>query len=134
MRVHWSEVFDEDEAWGWRGVLYALLVGPRDRVAYIGMAWRSSLRERWRRKPDVWRYITEELGYREHVLLVGEPLVAAGPNLTEKLLRDAESLLIYEIQPPANVQCVRSRTTRPGLSLRCTGDWHHSVNAFTDRG
>ena|SRR3989442_456593 len=61
----------------------------------------------------------------------------AQPNIhirrfTGEMLSDLESLLIHRIKPPGNIQCLQGRTRRPGMTVKCEGDWPQSKLVFRD--
>ncbi len=111
----------DDEAWRWSRVLYAYLHPETSVPLYVGKTWGTTVRSRWD-APDklngVWPYL-ERLGIDRHQLVVGEPEFAA--RLTHELLADVESLLIFAMQPVANIASRASRISRPGLIVRNSG-------------
>ena len=58
-------------------------------------------------------------------------------KLTRELVVDIECLLIFEvhkINPLLNEKCTKSRgkTSRPGMIVRCQGDWPLQRKTFRD--
>jgi hypothetical protein len=123
-----------EEAWEATRCLYAYLAPPRDEIVYIGKSWSVSVRNRWRReaKPAFWEDLERERGIFEHAVLGGFVSPPLGGRLTHQLLTDAESLLIQQVQPWGNIQSRSSRTSRPGMTLRCRGDWPLRRRTFRD--
>src|SRR5438094_9499724 len=68
-----------------------------------------------------------------HQVIVGEPLLPLNCRCSRELLADMESLLISSVGPWGNIQCQNSRICRPGLRVRCIGDWPHPEKLFHDR-
>jgi hypothetical protein len=135
IEVHWYPLGnDKDEAWLADRCLYAYLAPPDDEIVYIGKAWGATVRGRWRRAAKVhfWDDLERDRGILRHAPLVGFVHVPWRGRLTHQLLRDAESLLIQEVQPWGNIQCRRSRTSRPELTLQCRGDWPLRRKLFRD--
>jgi hypothetical protein len=137
VRIRWSRVSsrDDDERWSWTRVLYAYTVPPRDEIVYIGKADFCTVRERWYRsaKAHVWDSLEDERGKLKHAVLVGDVLLAGGSRLSVELLSDIESLLISRVAPWANRQCISSRIARPGLRVRCEGQWPLATRTFLDQ-
>lgn len=136
VEIRWREIGrDADLAWRYSRVLYAYLDPSGKEILYIGKADGTTVRQRWTRsaKEGFWDDLERELGILEHLVFVGEPFLGAGTRLTRDLLADIESLLINRIKPWGNVASRRSRISRPGLVVRCLGDWLHPRRVFRDR-
>lgn len=117
-----------------RGVLYAYLHPRSQQVLYLGKADRCSVRERWggEHKQSVKKFISEEFGVEGVHAIVGYLHIPIENRFSSALLSDVESLLIGAIQPVANIQSVRSRICRPGLSVTCGGSWPLRKKRFLD--
>ncbi len=134
VEVHWRSIRGpRDEAWGWRGVLYAYVHPNREDVLYIGLAHGRTVRQRasYTAKSRVWDCM-ERLGIDRHICLVGELTLDDGRRLTRQLLSDVETLLIKRMQPTCNEAAKRSRIERPGLRVRCFGGWAGWRNEYRD--
>ncbi|UYV12373.1 MAG: hypothetical protein NCW75_13875 [Phycisphaera sp.] len=133
VRIHWTtEPDDDNELLECRGALYALCDPETDKVLYLGKADRQTVRQRiaCRSKDGVLEYIDVVLDIPEYVVRVGE--ISTACRLTAQLLGDIESLLIRELAPPANIQCVYERISRPGMQVSCSGDWLARHRNFVD--
>jgi hypothetical protein len=62
----------------------------------------------------------------------GQLLLQAGRRRSSELLADVESLLIKRLQPLGNIQCTESRISRPGMRVRCSGEWLSKRAGFYD--
>ena len=115
-------------------VLYAYAHPDTADILYIGKADLCSVKERLRgrHKEEIFEFFNREIGITEMGLLVGELILPEGRNYSSALLSDIESLLIAELQPPANIQCTATRNPRPGLNVICTGEWPHDFDQFID--
>jgi len=140
VEVVWAELNEEDEGWTEVGCLYAYVEPESDEVLYIGKSWGKTVRERFDApdKDDVFARL-EAAGYDVGDggvgVLIGRLTLEQGTRLTEKLLKDVESLLIYEVEPEGNEQNIYSRGSwRPGLEVQCKRDWPHPVDTFVDEG
>ena len=133
--VHWRKLREpkEDEGWQLRCVLYAYY-SPLEELVYIGKADFCSVAERSTpsAKRDIWEQYMQETGYRECIAALGELELSENSRFSSPLLSDIESLLIYELKPLLNRQCIRSRIERPGLVVCCQGYWPLSENWFYD--
>jgi hypothetical protein len=133
--LHWQYVLDDDdERWEECPAIYAYTY--RREILYIGKADGSStVRSRWDApdKDDLFDYLARERGIDWPRVLVGR--ITYDGRLTRQVVADLESLLIAALQPRGNIACTRSRITRPGLSVRCTGsDWPSVYRHFVDDG
>ncbi len=140
LEIVWAELDDDDEAWDEVRCLYAYIEPESDEVLYIGKAWGKTLRERLDApdKDEVFARL-KAAGYDLNDdgvgVLIGRVTLEPGMRLTKELLKDIESLLIYEIEPEGNEQNIYSRGSwRSGLEVRCKGDWPHPLNTFVDEG
>jgi len=122
--VDWYPADEVEDAWDLRHCLYAYLARGGE-ILYIGKSWGVSVRGRWTRsaKPAFWNALERERHIFDHNAVVGLLELPSQRRLTEQLLADVESLLIYAEQPWGNIQSRRSRIQRPGLTVRSRGDW-----------
>jgi len=133
MVVEWYE--PEDDDWNTARCLYAYLHPTTREILYLGKADRSSPRERWNgHKADgVFQFIEDEFGLDEPDTIFGEVTSMEGmERLTVELLLDAEELLLWHIEPPANANIPEPK--RPGLRITCEGEWPMKESVFEDRG
>lgn len=91
---------------GWGG--YKLL--------YVGMVYGRTFRSRipehtWSGGDEAWQWI-EQHHEGEVTAKVASVTPQEGRNITESLVRDIENLLLFELDPPANVQGVETYTGR----------------------
>ena len=132
--VQWELI--SPEWWKARGCLYAILAPHTVEMLYLGIAWGSTVRQRWNyaTKADLWDWI-EKLGHGEHYLIVGDFILRPENRLSKQLAFAVESLLIHSIKPPGNIQSMQSYTPRPGLRVYCDGrNWHERPRRFGDWG
>lgn len=136
LKVWWSSIEGQDEAWDWTRVLYAIIIPPRDEIVYIGKADGRTVRERWVRsaKRAFWDALERDRGSDRHRVIVGDIEAPREVRLTRELLADVESLLIMEMQPWGNIQAIHSRIPRPGMTLRCAREWPYPRSVFMDPG
>jgi len=137
MKVEINWVFAEnnrDDILALRRVLYGYTDPDGKEILYIGKADGCSVRERLsgKHKEDVFKYLEKEIGLNEYCLCVGDLYLPPGRNFSSRLLEDTESLLIYTLEPRANVQSINSRISRSGMELICTGDWPLRKKHFID--
>ena len=133
--VHWLYAEAGEEAFEFTRVLYAYL-HPRSReVLYLGKADYCTVRERTkgRHKEAIFDAMIESEGINVLHPVVGVLSLEEGTRFSSQLLSDVESLLIIELQPPYNRQSIRSRISRPGLAVNCTGSWPSRRRTFQDR-
>jgi hypothetical protein len=135
IEIDWIWLDDGDEEWRVSRCLYAYLALRRREILYIGKAWGTTIRERWNRaaKTDFWDDLERERGIYRHATLAGILYLPPNVRLTHELLSDAESLLIQQVAPWGKVQSRHSRIARPGMTLRCTGDWPRSRRVYRDQ-
>jgi len=133
--VFWSQLDNEGENPLWKANrgLYAY-VGPYNEVLYIGKVDGTTVRQRWNRsgKEAFWNVLERKRGIFKHAVIFGEIELENGSRLTRELLADIESLLINRVQPWGNIQCVNTRIERPGLRVKCGGDWPLPRRNFRD--
>src|ERR1022692_55922 len=121
--VRWSAITSpSDPKWSVCNVLYAYLTPDKRTILNIGMAGYESVRDRFQcdsKKGFKNWAISQEIN--EGIIIVGE-IETDAPRFTIEMLKDIESLLIYEIRPAGNVSNMVSRNiTRPDLHVRCLG-------------
>jgi hypothetical protein len=134
--VHWNRVRPESEhLFRMSRVLYAYTTRDLAEVLYIGKATTTTVRQRWNAadKSAFWSDLENERGIFGHQVLIGNMQISDGFRFSRELLADVESLLIYRLQPWGNIQCQTSRISRPGLTLKCLGDWPSKRAGFRDR-
>lgn len=132
--IEWSRLHDDHDGWDAMGCLYAYQAPRGKELLYIGKAWGVSVRGRWQyaAKSGFWDDLETQRNIRKHIPLVGELWLPERNRLTSKLLADVESLLIHQVQPWGNIQCINSRRSRPGLEVRCRGEWPLPNRTFCD--
>lgn len=131
--VRWSWLGPSDAGWDAIRCLY-VYVDPSDDLLYIGKADGCTVRERLHApdKRSLLGFFSRKLALSDFDVFLGDVSLPAGCRLSRELLTDIESLLIYYLQPPGNIQSVRSRIPRPGLRVRCIGDWPYAEDRFVD--
>ena len=137
--VKWQRIDDDDEAGLWnvsRG-LYAYLDldgGDEEEILYIGKVDGTTVRRRWNRsgKQGFWDGLERERGIHSHGVIVGLIRLPEGRRLSREIICDVESLLIHRLCPWGNIQCRLSRISRPGLTVRCVGDWPPQQRVYVD--
>lgn len=136
IEVHWKFADDEaDEVLQYRQVLYAYTDSTGGEIVYIGKADASSVKERLsgKHKSEVFRYLDTDLKFKKYGIAVGLFNLPEGKRLTSELISDVESLLINVLEPVANIQCIDSRISRPGMEVICFGDWPYEDDYFVDK-
>lgn len=134
IEVEWLYTGHDEESIDYSRVLYAYLHPETNEVLYLGKADRCSVYERLRgsHKEAIFSDIVAERGLSELHAIVGLLALPPERRFTSELLADVESLLIFELQPPYNIQSRQSRISRPGLIVRCSGDWPLRTKKFRD--
>jgi hypothetical protein len=132
--LHWRELKPGDEMFEWSGCLYALFHPVADTLLYIGMAGCSTVRQRLLcpSKDRMWQYIEREHGVAICRTFVAYVELKKNKRLSLPLLRSIEGQLIQALDPCANIQGTQSRRSRPGLCVRCKGDWLVPAQYFFD--
>src|SRR2546425_9164192 len=124
---------DRDPTWSENFCLYAYLHPDRDWVLYIGKADYQTVRQRLHGDQGrSFRFLRPTHGIEQVRVLQGDLVLEEGRRPSSDLLGLVESLLIMRLQPPGNVAYRASRPYRPGLRVRCTGDWPFKRSAFYD--
>ena len=134
--VRWRTASDDSDLWDYARALYAYFTADDKEILYIGKAGRKTVRERWNRsaKKDLWDALEKKRNIHDHIVRVGEIWLDEPRRLSTELLLDVESLLIKRLQPWGNIQARSSRIPRPGLRVRCEGDWPLERCEFHDLG
>ncbi len=134
--LHWYGCGKADDArWSSTVALYAYLAPARAEIYYLGKCYGTSVRQRWNydAKHDVWDCIEKKT--KNHCPIVAEFELPRGARISKQLVSDVESLLIFRLKPPCNVQCISSRGSfsRPDTKVVCSGDaWPLSQKIFRD--
>jgi hypothetical protein len=125
IEVNWLYAQEGEEAFEFTRVLYAYLHPKSKRILYLGKADYCTVRERTKgtHKTAIFDAMIENEGVNILHPIVGVLSLEVGTRFSSKLLSDVESLLIIELQPPYNKQSIRSRISRPGIEVNCTGTW-----------
>jgi hypothetical protein len=135
VEVPWIELEDErDPYWAANCCLYGYLHPERDWLLYIGKADWQSVRQRLYgdHKADLFDFFWRKYGIEEVRVLQGDLVLEDGRRRSSELLGLVESLLIMRLQPSGNIANTRSRSYRPGLRVRCTGNWPFRRAGFHD--
>jgi len=135
VEIPWYELDDDsDPAWRANFCLYAYLHPDRNWLLYIGKADYQSLRQRLHgeHKAYLFDYLCRRYDIDGFRILQGDLVLEQGRRRSCELLSLVESLLIMRLQPPGNVAFTRSRGYRPGLRVRCLGDWPIKRAGFYD--
>ena len=121
--VRWRVLQSDDVGLRSSRCLYALLRRDRKEILYIGKADRQTVAQRlgcWK-KDRMWRHLARQR-VSNCLALIGEVTLEYGGRYSGELLSDIESLLIMGEQPTGNVQSRKSRISRSGLCIACTGN------------
>jgi len=113
--------------------LYVMAHPVTRKILYLGKADYSTVARRLLcgSKLGVWEAL-DSYDLEGCAVLVGQVQMPRGKRLSSKLLANIESLLIMIEQPPGNSHCKRSRLPRPGLLVRCVGDWKGRGEYYLD--
>lgn len=133
--VKWEAIAERDWRWDMRRCLYSYVDADTRDVLYVGKAEHQTVRQRMygRHKQGIYDWFFDEYGIDDFIVLFGDLHMEEGRRFSSALLSDVESLLISELQPPANICCKRSRISRPGLHVKCFGSWR-GRKTFRDHG
>jgi hypothetical protein len=123
--VEWRILQIEDPEWQSRRVLYAYFLRRPIELLYVGKAWGTTVSARLTAndKDAFWSDFEREYGDIEPNVMLGDVMLVPGSRFTRELLADIESLIIQREKPWGNIQSTRSRITRPGMRVLCTGAW-----------
>lgn len=130
--LNWHVVSDDDHRWSYNRTLYAYLAPRASEILYIGKADGCTVRERWREKRQFWADLERDRNLKSHRVIIAEWEITPGCRMTQELLSDVESLLIFEVKPWGNIQARSSRIIRPGLQVECRGAWPLAKRVFRD--
>lgn len=132
VRLRWHLVHDKkDPRWKHNLALYAYCSPDGSEIYYIGKCDGTTVRGRWRysAKHEVWDCITTHSP--RHRLIVAE--FETEQRMTRELVADIESLLIYHVDPPCNVQNTSSRGRYSRhMRIQCLGVWPLQQKIFKD--
>jgi len=133
IEVNWRTLEEHDLGWNYSKCLYAYQMPNAKKILYIGKAWGTSVRNRWSwsGKPEFWEYL-KRTGITHHKVLIGDTYLPKGCRLTIELLADIESLLINIEKPPGNILSRETRIRRPGMQVRCVGEWPGTRKTYND--
>lgn len=134
VEVEWTWLEQRDWLWHDCLCLYAYADSNTGRILYLGKADYQTVTQRLygRHKEGIFTFCHDGLGVKDLGVLHGGLLIEEGRRRSSHLLSDVESLLIMRLKPPGNIACTRSRIRRPGLRVRCFGDWPHRRASFYD--
>jgi hypothetical protein len=134
VEVDWTRLEEGSPEWGSNFCLYAYLHPKHDWLLYIGKADYQTVRERLHgaHKDELFRFFWKKYRIDWVEVIQGDLLPEQGRRRSSELLSHVESLLIMRLQPPANIVSTRSRAYRPGLRVRCLGDWPLKRAGFRD--
>ena len=135
IEIDWSWIEDDEDArWQDQYCVYAYFHPTHDWLLYVGKADYATVRQRThgRHKEELFDDITAEYGVEYLRAMHGALLLPEGTRRTSQLLSDVESLLIIRLQPRWNTQSRQSRISRPGLRVRCAGEWPFKRAGFVD--
>ena len=135
IEVEWKALKEEDPRWNYSRCLYAYLAPNGNEILYIGKAWGTSVRNRrsWSSKKEFWKDLKKQRGIKHHVPLIGQIYLRKGVRLTRQLLADVESLLIQIEKPWGNIQSRDTRIRRPGMQVKCAGEWPSRRKIYRDK-
>jgi hypothetical protein len=133
--VPWMKLEDDRHPY-WQAdfCLYAYLHPERDWLLYIGKADWQTVRRRLHgdHKAQIFDYFRQRYGIDQVRVFQGDIVLESGRRRSSELLGLVESLLIMRLQPSGNIGCTSSRCYRPGLRVRCTGEWPFKRTRFSD--
>jgi len=125
---------NRDAAWQANFCLYAYLHPEHDWLLYIGKSDRQTVRQRLHgaHKADLFEFFWRKYEIEQVRVLQSDLVLEEGRRRSSELLGIVESLLIMRLQPPGNWANTQSRSYRPGLRVKCTGDWPFKRTGFHD--
>ena len=125
---------DRDPAWRRKFCLYAYLHSARDWLIYIGKSDRQTVRQRLHgdHKAALFEFFWDKYGIDQVRVLQSDLVLEEGRRRSSDLRGLVESLLIMRLQPPGNIAYRASRPYRPGVGVKCTGDWPFKRSGFYD--
>ncbi|SRR6266481_1243990 len=136
--VDWLNISQNVKLWQRKRALYCILHPTQDTLLYLGRAVRSTVRRRWNaadKHERVWSRMADELGLDKHRIIVGTFKKVAERRISEEMISDVESLLIFRLRPLLNGQSTKTRGnySRPGMTVHCTGAWPHRWKNYHDK-
>lgn len=134
IEIEWQYTGGDEESLEFSRVLYAYLHPDTSEILYIGKADCCTVRERLfgSHKEAIFDEMIDDLRITELHAIIGVLYIPKERRFSSELLADIESLLIINVQPPYNIQSRQSRISRPGLNVRCIGEWRHEQECFID--
>lgn len=134
VQVHWTRLMDNSPEWQTNFCLYAYLHPERNWLLYIGKSDYQTVRQRLHgeHKDELFRFFWRKYAIDWVDVIQGDLVLEEGGRRSSELLALVESLLIMRLQPPGNVANTESRTYRPGLRVKCLGDWPLKRSGFRD--
>ena len=135
VELNWTLLDDLHHLWDEQLCLYAYCHPETGQPLYIGKADYTTVKERLygKHKNEIVEWIADTFDIEEFDVLHGEFVLNPGQRRSSEFLTDIESLLIFRLQPPANIQ---SRSThwvaRRGMVVGCLGDWPMTRDRFRD--
>ena len=139
VEIEWTLMDNEDdELWDNNECLYAY-VHPEDaEILYVGKADGTTVKERFvaADKDILFRFLKKHyrVGPDDLDVIIGEIWLEEDASQEDTLLADLESLLIFRLRPSGNIKNIKSRSFfRPGMRVKCTGDWPLKKRVFVDR-
>jgi hypothetical protein len=138
MNVHieWQTLGLHDERWLWNRCLYSYLHPETQQLLYIGKADGATVKARFHApdKQSIFKYLNEWCAISSVGVIVGALYLEQQHRISRQLVADVESLLIKRVRPVGNVSSIASRITRPGMRVKCLGDWPYMRKQFFDTG
>lgn len=134
IEIKWKYTGGDEENLEFSRVLYAYLHPDTSKILYIGKADYCTVKKRLfgAHKEGIFERMMGDFGITELHAIVGVLYIPEDRRYSSELLADIESLLIIKIQPPYNIQSRKSRISRPGLEVRCIGEWSYAQESFID--
>lgn len=125
--VRWSPVkIKDDFLLDSKMILYCYVTLESEEIVYIGKADYCTVHERYlcKSKDAVWQRVKDRFGIHvDCYIIVGELDLPVGRRFSSKLLGIIETLLISRIKPVGNRSGLKTRRSRPGLTIKCCGVW-----------
>ena len=134
IEIEWKYTDGDEENLEFSRALYAYLHPDTSEILYIGKADLCTVKERLSgaHKEEIFEQMVGNLGITELHAIVGVLYIPNDRKYSSELLSDIESLLIIKVQQSYNIQSRKSRISRPGLEVRCIGEWPHAQEHFID--
>lgn len=135
IEVKWQAIGDNSKYWNSSRCLYAYLHPETYEILYIGKADGTSVKDRWdaEDKDELWDFLNKN-GIKEHIPIIGFVYLPESNKFSSELLKDIESLLIYNEQPICNINNKKSRgISRPGMIIKCQGKIWPGKKLYKDK-